>query len=516
MNIIFMMNAVVKRVNRVVIFVTLICLVAVSASAIVEREESSRSGLDERHSNPNIVFVLCDDLGYGDVQCLNPERGKIQTPAVDRLAREGMIFTDAHSGSSVCTPTRYGLLTGRYSWRTWLQRGVVQGFAPCLIAEDRPTVASFLKGEGYHTAIVGKWHLDFQYLDPETGESLKRKGKKVLTPVGSVIPDGPVQRGFDYYHGFHHAREMKVVIENDTVIEHEDEIHMLPRLTRKAVEYIGERAQTDKDRPFFLYVSYGSPHSPIVPTKEWQGKSGLGAHADFVMQTDDGFKQILDALDRNGFAENTLVIFSSDNGTSKNAGIPELESKGHYVSANMRGSKSDLWDGGHRVPFVVRWPGIVNPGSTSDQLICLTDLMATCSDFMNTSLPNGTAEDSVSFLSALKGKPIISTRNGVIHHSISGHFAYRQGKWKLLLAKGSGGWTAPNEEAAAEAGAPVVQLYDLEVDPGETTNLYASHPNVVTQLLAQLEADVSRGRSTDGEAAQNDVAEINLWKSGKN
>ena len=380
---------------------------------------------------PNIVFILCDDLGYGDIQALNPKHGKIKTPSVDKLAAEGMIFTDAHSGSAVCTPTRYGLMTGRYSWRTTLQRGVVQGFKPNLIAKDRATVASFLKAQGYHTGIVGKWHLNFQYADATTGEIIQRKGRKTLAPVGSKIPDGPVERGFDYFHGFHHAGDMKGVIENDTVIVHEDEINMLPRLTRKAVEYIETRA-TKKETPFFLYVPYGSPHAPIVPTKEWLGKSGLNIHADFVMQTDDGVGQIMAALDKHGLTKNTLVIFSADNGTSKGANIPELAKKGHWVSAGFRGSKADLWDGGHRVPFVVRWPGHVAAGSTSDQLICLTDLFATTSDITGKTLPADSAEDSVSFLPALSGAKIVSTRAGVIHHSISGHFAYRQGKWKLL------------------------------------------------------------------------------------
>ena len=297
----------------------------------------------EEPQKPNIVFVLCDDLGYGDVQCLNPEKGKILTPAVDRLAREGMIFTDAHSGSSVCTPTRYGLLTGRYSWRTRLQRGVVQGFAPCLIDPDRPTVASFVKQQGYHTAILGTWHLDFQYLDPETSEMLTAENKKSLPPVGARIPDGPLQHGFDYFHGFHHAGSMKSVIENDAVIMHDDEINMLPRLSRKAIEYIDGRAKEDSKQPFFLYVPFGSPHTPIVPTKPWQGKSGLGSYADFVMETDDGFGGILKALDRNGFTENTLVIFSADNGCSRAAGIKKLQKQGHYPSAHMRGSKTDLW-----------------------------------------------------------------------------------------------------------------------------------------------------------------------------
>jgi len=232
---------------------------------------------------PNIVYVICDDLGYGDVHCLNPENGKIPTPHVDRLASEGMTFTDAHSGSSVCTPTRYGLLTGRYSWRTKLQKGVVTGFAPCLISKDRPTVATFLKDNGYHTAIIGKWHLNFRYLDPKSGEEYSRNKHK-SPPVGAKIPDGPIHRGFDYFHGFHHARNMEAVIINDQVVKHEDPINMLPRLTRESSKYIESRK--DKKKPFFLYVPLGSPHTPILPTKEWQGKSGLGAYGDFVMQTD--------------------------------------------------------------------------------------------------------------------------------------------------------------------------------------------------------------------------------------
>ena len=464
---------------------------------------------------PNIVYVMCDDLGYGDIQCLNPEHGKIPTPAADRLAKEGMVFTDAHSGSSVCTPTRYGLLTGRYSWRTRLQKGVTQGYAPNLIAADRLTVARFLKSQGYHTGIVGKWHLDFQYADPTSGEILKRKQKKGLAPVGSKIPDGPVTRGFDYFHGFHHAREMKAVIENDEVIQHDDEINMLPRLTRKSVEYIEARAKSDDQQPFFLYVPYGSPHTPILPTAAWQGKSGIGSYADFVMETDAGFGEILDALDRNGFTENTLVVFTSDNGCSKAAGIPALLEKGHHVSGRYRGSKADLWDGGHRVPFIVRWPGKIEPGSTSDQLVCHTDLFATCADVLGLDIPAGAAEDSASVLPAFSGQPIVSTRAGVIHHSISGHFAYRLGPWKLLLARGSGGWTAPKENAAIKSGAPVAQLYDMESDPSETTNLYESKPEIVHQLLAQLESDVKRGRSTEGPESANDVSEIELWKSGR-
>ena len=463
-------------------------------------------------SRPNIVLILCDDLGYGDVQCLNLENGKIQTPHIDKIADQGMTFTDAHSGSSVCTPTRYGLLTGRYSWRTRLQSGVTGGYKPCLIAPDRLTVAGLLQKQGYATAILGKWHLDFQYQDPVSGEMLKRPHRKLkkMPPVGSKIPDGPVSRGFDTYHGFHHAGDMQAVIENDTVIVHEDEINMLPRLTRKAVEYIDARAKSP-DQPFFLYVPLGSPHTPIVPSKEWQGKSELGPYGDFVMQTDATVGAITDALEKNGFADNTLLIFTSDNGCSKAANIPALRKQGHTVSAQYRGSKADLWEGGHRVPFLVRWPSKVESGSTSDQLITLVDVFATVSDITGEKAP-AMAEDSVSFLPALSGQAIQSTRKGVIHHSISGHFAYRQGKWKLLLAKASGGWTSPKENQAG-ADAPQAQLYDMENDPGEKNNLHLSHPEVAQRLLANLTVDVQHGRSTDGPAAKNDVEQIVLWKS---
>ena len=462
-------------------------------------------------TKPNIIYLICDDLGYGDVQCLNPENGKIPTPHVDRLASEGMTFTDAHSGSSVCTPTRYGVMTGRYSWRTKLQSGVVQGFAPCLISRDRPTVATFLTKNGYHTAIIGKWHLNFRYLDPISGDEYERSQYR-SPPVGAKIPDGPIHRGFDFFHGFHHARNMEAVIINDQVVKHEDPIRMLPRLTRESVKYIESRK--DKKKPFFLYLPLGSPHTPILPTKKWQGKSGLGAYGDFVMETDHVMGEIRKTLQRTKQEDNTLIIFTSDNGCSKAAGIINLAQKGHKVSAHLLGSKADLWDGGHRIPFIVKWPGKVKRGSQSDQLICLTDLYATVADILKMSPPKKSCEDSVSFLPALFEKKIISSRKGVIHHSISGHFAYRMGRWKLLLAKASGGWSSPKENQVKE-GSPTAQLYDMSKDEAEQKNLYSEKSPIIEKLLSNLRRDILNGRSTDGIESSNDVKDIVLWKSKK-
>ena len=487
--------------------VFLVMLVSVLSSCAQNKSAITQN----KSEKPNIVFILCDDLGYGDVQSLAPETSKIKTPHVDKLTEEGMVFTDAHSGSSVCTPTRYGIMTGRYSWRTKLQSGVVSGFKPNLIKEDRPTVANFLGTQGYNTAIIGKWHLNFQYVDSISKKTIRKRGRN-LPAVGSLIPDGPIHRGFDYFHGFHHAGSMKAVLENDKVILHEDQINMLPRLTTKSVDYINKQAKNKDGKPFFLYVPLGSPHTPILPTKEWQGKSGLGAYADFVMQTDATVGAITKALQDNGLSENTIVIFSSDNGTSKAAKIEALAEKGHIVSAGYRGSKSDLWDGGHRVPFIVKWPGVVKPNSTSNELICLTDMFATFSEITDAPMPSKAGEDSVSFLPALKGKKIKSTRAGVIHHSISGHFGYRQGKWKLLLARGSGGWSFPNEDDSSLDNMPIAQLYDMENDTAETTNLYTTQPEIAEKLLNQLELDIKEGRSTTGEFSQNDIDNIILWK----
>ncbi len=477
---------------------------------------------------PNIIYILADDLGYGDVSCLNPDMGKIDTPRMDQLAAEGMTFTDAHTSSSVCTPTRYSILTGRYNWRSKLQAQVLMGYDPPLIDADRLTVADLLKQQGYNTACIGKWHIGLG-MQTVNGEPMNDE------PLPNVdwskpITGGPVDLGFDYFFGIASSLNIPpyIYIENDrflgecTVLKGSggrkgaaekdfDDEQTLPRLTRKTIEYI---QQQDEETPFFIYLALTSPHTPIVPTSEWTGKSEVGQYGDFVMQTDAVIGEVVDALDASGLGENTIVIVTSDNGTSKWCGTKKLLELGHHFSGIYRGSKGDLWDGGHRVPFFLRWPAKVQGGTECDQLVSLNDLMATAAELTGADIPENAGEDSVSFLPALDGEKIESSRAGVIHHSFSGHFAYRQGKWKLLLAKSSGGWTEPVEEAMP-ADATVAQLYDMEADPGETTNLYESHPEVVERLLKQLESDVARGRSTGGAAQKNDVDDIVLWKSGK-
>jgi arylsulfatase A-like enzyme len=469
-------------------------------------------------AKPNIVYLLADDLGYGDIQCLNPQRGKIRTLHIDQLAAQGMTFTDAHGGSSVCTPTRYGLLTGRYAWRTVLQRGVLDGSDdPPLIAAGRLTVPALLKQHGYATAGIGKWHLGFGSQVPggtkvPDKKTLQRKngGKRepggLGLPAGSRIIDGPITRGFDYFWGCSNARTMSGLIENDKVIENIKPITMLPRLGQRAVAYVAEHAADAKaGKPFFLYVPLTSPHTPIMPTPEWQGKSGLGEYGDFVMQTDALVGAVLAALDEHGLTENTLVVFTSDNGCSPAAGTDKLEKQEHFASAQYRGYKSDIWDGGHRVPFFVRWPGKVKAGSHSTQLICHTDLMATCAEILGAKLPAAAAEDSVSILPALLETATAPLHEAVVHHSINGLFAIRQGPWKLELCPGSGGWSKPGDADAAKQGLPAVQLYDVSTDAAETRNVQAQNPEVVARLTSLLDKYVAEGRSTPGPKQANDV-----------
>ena len=469
---------------------------------------------------PNVVLIYADDMGYGEVEALNPERSRVPTPSLNALAAEGMIFTDAHTTSSVCTPSRYALLTGRYNWRTRLQSGVVQGGKPPLIAEDRMTLGKLFQAQGYNTAIFGKWHLEYSYEVPAELAKAPRPKKtasiyRAAVPVGTKIPDGPITRGFDHFYGFHHARSMSSIVVDDTIVEEMDVVGILPAITKATTDYIdAHAAEAQSGKPFFIYFPLSSPHTPIATAPEWMGKSGIGEYGDFVAQTDGSVGAVMEALERNGLTENTVVIFSADNGTSKAGNIPDLQKQGHYPSANLRGSKADLWDGGHRVPFILRWPAQVKAASTTDQLISLADMFATFSEMLGHTYADDTAEDSISFAPILLGKELKVPREAVVHHSIDGKFAIRQGPWKLLLAAGSGGWSSPKDAEAIKKGLPDMQLYNMADDLGEENNLLEQYPEKVTSLIALLESYVEQGRSTPGGAQQND-ARIDIWKKGK-
>lgn len=454
---------------------------------------------------PNIVYILVDDMGYGDVSALNAE-SRIQTPNMDRLAGEGKYFTDAHSGSSVCTPTRYGILTGRYCWRSRLKRGTLNGYSRHLIEKDRMTVASLLKQHGYHTACIGKWHLGWDWSKPD--------GKQV--DFTKPVKNGPDINGFDYYYGHSGSLDMapyvyvengKVTAQPDRATESKtkygwwrkgptgsdfDHADVTPNFTRRGAAYI--RAQAKTGQPFFLYLPYPSPHTPILPGKEWLGKSKTNPYGDFVMQLDDCIGQILNAIDHGGVRENTLVIFTSDNGCSPAAKIEELKSKGHFPNYVYRGHKADIFEGGHRVPLIVRWPDRIKAGTVCHDTTCLTDMLATCADIVGDKLPDHAGEDSVSMLPNLLGTATGPLREATVHHSINGSFSIRQGKWKLALCPDSGGWSHPRPGKKTK-GLPPVQLYDLEKDIGETSNIQDKHPEIVKELTTLLQTYRRNGRS---------------------
>lgn len=463
---------------------------------------------DASQEKPNIVYILADDLGYGDVTCLNPG-GKIPTPHLDRLATQGMIFSDAHSSSSVCTPSRYNLLTGRHAWRTRLQKGVLGGWGRPLISATRLTVPRLLKENGYTTVCIGKWHL---------GMSMPNRSE-----LHKVINDGPTTRGFDEFFGISASLDMPPYgfITGDRFtppLDTEKELfkgrrgaaassfhaeNVLPILVQKATEQISEKAALRK--PFFLYLALTSPHTPIAPSESWRGKSSLGAYGDFVMETDGAVGEVLRALDEASISDQTLVIFSSDNGFAPAAGPKRLEKLGHFPSASFRGYKADIWDGGHRVPFIARWPGVVEAGTTRNDLIYLGDLIATCADILDVKLPENAGEDSLSMLPALRGETDEHHPRTLIHHSINGCFGIREGDWKLELCPGSGGWGTPVDSVARRRGLPDFQLYDLSKDRGETRNLQAEYPEIVTRLRKKLEDQISKGRSTPGKELSNDT-----------
>lgn len=472
----------------------------------------------EKQKQPNIIFILADDMGYGDVSYFD-NNSKLKTENLDRMAQEGVVFTDAHSSSSVSTPTRYGILTGRYNWRSTLKNNVLYGYDKALIPADRETMASMLRKNGYTTAGIGKWHLGWDWDNIDAG--------KDKVDFSKPVQNGPTTRGFDYFYGFCGSLDMApyVYIENDmptslpdreTVNEGKyswwrkgptgaDFVHeeVLPNLVDRACNYIKEKAKADQ--PYFLYLPLPAPHTPILPTEEFRGKSGIGEYNDFVLMVDAMVGKVLQAVKESGEDGNTIVVFTTDNGCSPAAGIKEMEAQGHRPNSIYRGHKADLFDGGHRIPCILRWPEGTKPHEVR-QTVCLTDFYATFAAINGYKLMDSEGEDSYNLLPAIVSETEIDPiREATVHHSIDGQFTIRQGDWKLLLSASSGGWSAPTPtDTLALDSLPPIQLYNMKYDPSETTNVEAEHPEIVSRLRALMAKYVREGRSTPGAPQKND------------
>jgi arylsulfatase A-like enzyme len=466
-----------------------ITTLAISALAVATLQTLySKALFAESTTRPNIVFIMADDMGYGDPGCYNAD-SKAPTPNINRLAREGIRFTDAHAPAAVCVPTRYGLMTGRYPFRMKTGRGP-------LIAEDRLTVARLLREQGYRTGMVGKWHLGVDHeKDPQPNQ---------------ILGGGPAQRGFKTFFGipasldippYYYIRGNQAVAPPSLKIgasntdgwtriqgafwreggiapgyKHEE---VLPTFTAEAEAFL---KAASPGKPFFLYLALPAPHTPWLPLKPFLGKSKAGIYGDFVAQVDDTVGRVLEVLDNRKLAENTIVIFTSDNGP---VWYDADEKKfGHASTGPFRGMKGDAWEGGHRMPFVVRWPGVAKAGSTSDVTICHTDFLATAADVLDVTVPEGQGQDSVSFAAVLKDGSKKQNRETTIHQSSGRVLALRSGDWKLIPSLGSGGFSQPRKERPVKGG-PKGQLYNLRTDPGETTNLYLENPELVTKLSKQ-------------------------------
>ncbi len=472
-------------------------------------------------SAPNVVILLADDLGYGDIGVYN-DQSKIPTPNLDRMAAQGIRFTDAHTPDSVCSPTRYGLLTGRYAWRTRLKKGVLNGGSPPLIAKGRLTIAGLLRERGYATGVVGKWHLGYDW--PLLDESQPQTAENV--DWSRPIADGPLQHGFTYQFGL--GKPAWTFVENGRVLARPevkfDVSHipayligpnnakgskaagfeserMLPRFTEEAVGFI--QRSIDAEKPFFLFFTPITPHRPVVPNKDFSGNSSAGLYGDFVAEFDWAVGEILAAIDRGGVADDTLVIVSSDNGPEVDAYRRVLEYN-HRSMKSLRGVKRDLWEGGHRVPFLARWPSKISAGAVQDEVICLTDLMATVASLVDYDLPPDAAEDSYDVSEALLGaKPDKPIREATVHHGSKGWFGIRQGNW-VLIDHPSGDNNSPGQNAEPEwfrrerrvsPHSERVELFDLSEDPAQRSNLAHVHPEKVTALQALLERYKRQGRS---------------------
>lgn len=471
---------------------------------------------------PNIIFILADDMGVGDV---SHHGGLAPTPHIDRLAGEGMRFTDAHSTSSVCTPTRYSILTGRYNWRSPLKKSVLFGLDQPLIPEDRLTVADLLREEGYRTGIVGKWHLGLGWQKLPDGR--KREAQVGPTKGGGwdidyskQVTGGPLALGFDESFIIPASLDMFPY-----VYLRDDKATQIPTVTKQwvragpaandfeAVNCLNDFAREARmfirrqsGRPFFLYLSLTSPHTPIVPSAQWQGKSPLGSYGDFLMETDWVVGEVLEELEEQDIERETIVIFTTDNGTSPAAKIDALEAQGHIPNGRYRGAKADVFEGGHRVPFVLRWPEHVQKNTVCKQTISQVDFFRTVAELTGAEVPENAGEDSFSLLPLLKqparAAPI---RPFTIHHSYDGTFALRQGNWKLICGPGSGGWSDPKpKEVNNDPAWPALQLYNLESDIAETENLWTPDSAIANQLVNLLVKAIRDGRTTPGVPQQND------------
>ncbi len=479
---------------------------------------------------PNVIIVLADDLGIGDVSFYN-ENAAWETPHIDRLAAKGMSFSDAHTSASICTPTRYGIMTGRYNWRSTRKSGGGDGYSPPLIEGDRLTLPELFKSKGYHTGIVGKWHLGWNWQIEGSKQVAFDDKIRPEIDFSKTISGGPRDHGFDYSYGtaaslssppfIYVENSMPTALPNGISVNYDEKafwrkgpiapdfkhVETLPNIVDRSIGYIQERAASDQ--PFFLYCAFTAPHAPVIPPTEYIGKSNTNAYGDFVLYVDDMVGRIWEAVESDDRLENTLLFFTSDNGQSPRADfeLDELPLANHNGSYIYRGRKFDIYEGGHRVPFIAAWPGKIRAGSRSKETICTVDFMATAAELLDVDLPDEAGEDSYSVLPVLTrqqySKPL---REATVMHSSEGRFAIRKGDWKLILWPGSGGWGFPATEEEMN-GLPRFQLYNLKNDPAESKNLYESQPKRVSELKNLLKSYVLEGRSTPGARQANDGSE---------
>ncbi|RIA08597.1 arylsulfatase A-like enzyme [Flavobacteriaceae bacterium MAR_2010_72] len=493
--------------------------------------------LEVEEKQPNIVFILADDLGYGDVEHFNKD-SKIPTPNLNQMANEGVSFTNAHSPAAVCTPTRYSFLTGLYPWRGKKKRGVSWIWDKPTIKKDQFTIGQMLQEQGYHTACVGKWHLGWNW--PTTDglpATVANEGKNV--DYSKAITGGPTERGFNYYFGDDTPGfPPHTFIENNRTVQNPDtwyEVYpfvagastkdwryedLLSKTTAKAENYIVERSK--EDQPFFLFYSMTAPHTPIAPHEDFQGKTNAGIYGDFVYEVDYSVGRILKTLDSLGLAENTLVIFTSDNGSTTQDGTgyhgeigSMMRNYSHDGSGGLRGHKADIYEGGHRVPFIAKWKGKIKPNNTSTAILQHTDMMHTFAALTNHNLKDNTGEDSFNVLPNLLDGNKNSSREALVTQSSKGVIAIQKENWKLIMSSGSGGhWTKPIGEypKLVDNTWENVQLYNLENDLKETNNIASQHPEKINELALQLGQYIVDGRSRKGDTTKEN---IELWEQVK-